>query len=222
MTADAQHDLLGETLTLLPERALYWSRRRTLILADPHFGKAAAFRAGGIPVPEQTTGAMLARLDGLIARLQPERLLCLGDLIHARTGRSPATLEAIAAWRVRHSQLAVELVRGNHDARAGDPPDDWQVRCMDEPAHEPPFAWRHTPAAEPGCYVLAGHLHPAVRVAGAGRQSATLACFYFGCDYAVLPAFGDFTGTSLVHPQRGETVYLIAGPTLLKKTAGVP
>lgn len=222
MTNAAQHELMGETLTLLPERAIFWPRQHTLIVADLHFGKAAAFRAGGIPVPEQTTGATLARLDTLLARFRPERLLCLGDLLHARTGRAPVTLEAVSAWRMRHTQLAVTLVRGNHDVRAGDPPDDWEMLCLDEPVTEHPFAWRHTPATEPGLYALAGHLHPAVRVEGSGRQSATLACFYFACEYAVLPAFGAFTGTSLVRPKRGEIAFLIAGDTIIKKTAGVP
>ena len=48
---DAAVDLCGEAVRLLPERCLYWGRRRTLILADPHFGKADAFRAAAVPVP---------------------------------------------------------------------------------------------------------------------------------------------------------------------------
>ena len=35
--------LAGETLTLLPQRAIYWSARKTLILADPHIGKDDTF-----------------------------------------------------------------------------------------------------------------------------------------------------------------------------------
>ena len=43
--------LAGEAVELLPERALHWIRERTLFVADVHLGKAAAFRAGGVPVP---------------------------------------------------------------------------------------------------------------------------------------------------------------------------
>jgi hypothetical protein len=38
--------LAGETLRLLPDKALYWPRQQTLFIADAHFGKVAAFRAG--------------------------------------------------------------------------------------------------------------------------------------------------------------------------------
>ena len=35
----------GETLLLLPEKAVYWPDQRMLIVADIHFGKAAAVEA---------------------------------------------------------------------------------------------------------------------------------------------------------------------------------
>jgi metallophosphoesterase superfamily enzyme len=55
---------IGDTvLWLLADRALYWPERRWLCVADAHFGKAAAFRALGQPVPRGTTANNLARLD---------------------------------------------------------------------------------------------------------------------------------------------------------------
>ena len=56
-----------EPLTLLASRAALWDARRWLIVADAHFGKAAAFRARGVPVPRGTTLETLARLDAAIA-----------------------------------------------------------------------------------------------------------------------------------------------------------
>lgn len=49
--------LHGERIDLLPERAAWWPAARTLFVADAHLGKAAVFRARGLPVPEATTGA---------------------------------------------------------------------------------------------------------------------------------------------------------------------
>jgi len=43
--SSAVADVAGERLVLLAERAAYWERARTLLVADPHFGKAAAFLA---------------------------------------------------------------------------------------------------------------------------------------------------------------------------------
>ena len=115
-------EIAGEALELCAERAAYWSRRRTLLVADPHFGKAASFRALGVRVPRGTTEGALARLDALVVRLQPARIEFLGDFLHAREGRDDETFRLLAEWRARHGDIAVRLVRGNHDRRAGDPP----------------------------------------------------------------------------------------------------
>ena len=41
----------GHAFEPLAERALHWPARRTIILSDLHVGKAAVFRARGLPVP---------------------------------------------------------------------------------------------------------------------------------------------------------------------------
>src|SRR6478752_4639680 len=105
----------------MAERALYWQREGALIIADLHWGKAATFRAAGVPLPPGTTTDDLARLDRALARTGARRLILLGDLFHARAGRhAAATLVTVAAWRSAHPSLDVLLVRGNHDRSAGD------------------------------------------------------------------------------------------------------
>lgn len=207
----------GERLTLLPERGVYWPRKETLVIADPHFGKAASFRASGVPVPEQTTLDNLARLDAALARTRAQRLVVLGDFLHARRGRSPELLATLARWREQNAQLPILLVRGNHDDRAGDPPTEWGIECRDEPSPEPPFVWRHEPAASEQGYTLAGHVHPAVSLSGPGGFNVTLPCFYFGQLYGLLPAFGDFTGTVAVRPRAGDAVYVLADGAVIRK-----
>jgi uncharacterized protein len=203
-------DLQDEPVALLPERALFWKRQETLIVADVHLGKAAAFRAAALPMPGGTTSEALARLGTALERTGARRLLILGDLLHARAGRATRTLATVAAWREEHPDLEIVLVRGNHDRGAGDPPDDWHIHCVDEPWHEPPFAFRHHPEEDPEGYVLAGHIHPAVHLTGLGRQSATLPAFVFGERLGLLPAFGPFTGGGRVRPRRGDRVFVVA------------
>jgi DNA ligase-associated metallophosphoesterase len=209
--SDLGIEVAGESLLLLPERAVLWERRSTLLAADLHLGKAAAFRAASLPLPGGTTSEALARLSAALERTGARRLLVLGDLLHARQGRAARTLAAVAAWREGHAGLEVVLVRGNHDRGAGDPPAEWRFECVDEPLLEPPFAFRHHPGEEPGAYVLAGHLHPAVSLSGAGRQSARLSCFLFQERGGLLPAFGPFTGTAGVRPRAGDRVFVLAG-----------
>jgi uncharacterized protein len=205
-----QVQVAGEELLLLPERAVLWPRTQTLLLADPHWGKAAAFRAAGLPVPEATTLDGLDRLESLVQRFRPIRVVYLGDFLHSREGRAPGTFRALREWGERHPGLEQILVRGNHDRGAGDPPEELGIRCVAAPLTAPPFALRHHPTTDPDGYVLAGHLHPAVRLVGRGRQRMRLPCFWISAAGAVLPAFGDFTGMADVRPAAEDRVFVVA------------
>ena len=214
MRAMQQASIAGQTLHLLPERAAYWAEQRMLLIADAHFGKAATFRARGVPVPHGTTADNLARLDTLIARWGVAHIVFLGDFLHAREAQGTATIEAIAAWRRRHAGVAMTLVRGNHDARAGDPPSRLGIDLVDESWTVGPFSMRHHPDPCERGYVLAGHLHPGYRLYGRAGDGLRLPCFWFGCEagsrVGVLPAFGAFTGTWIVDALPADRVFVVS------------
>lgn len=200
----------GESLVLLPQRAAWWPAGKALFVADFHLGKAASFRHAGIPLPPGTTTENLARLEGALAGRPVERLVFLGDFLHSAQGRAPATLAAFAKWRESRPTLAMTLVRGNHDDRAGDPPGEWAMRCVNPGEALGPFALVHEPAPVRGGYALSGHIHPAVRLSERGGQSVRLPCFWFGPRVGVLPSFGAFTGSALVRPRAGDQVFVVA------------
>lgn len=205
-------EVAGRALQLLPERAALIIDERRLLVADAHFGKAQAFRRIGVPVPTGTTAQNLLTLTKLIERTQARSITFLGDLLHARHGRGEATLAAVATWRQAHRDLPMALVRGNHDSHAGDPPPEWRIEVVDEPASTAQggtLALCHHPNPLPGRYVIAGHIHPAA-VVGSGLSSLRLPCFYFGVSVGVLPAFGAFTGSHTVRPQLGDRVFVVA------------
>jgi uncharacterized protein len=204
----------GERLWLLPQRAAYWPRRNTLLIADAHLGKAAAFRRAGVPVPSGTTDENLQRLTGLLGTLGAERIVFLGDLLHSRVARE-SSAAGFRSWRQQHGKIDMTLVRGNHDSRAGDPPCEWRVDCVDDPLIVDGIALCHLPRSVPGHYGIAGHTHPAVRLTGRGGEHLRLPCFLFTADYAVLPAFGPFTGMADVEPRTGERVYVVAGEQVI-------
>jgi uncharacterized protein len=62
-------------------------------------------------------------------------------------------------------------------------------------------------------YYFSGHLHPGIRINGMGKQSLQFPCFYFGGEYAILPAFGRFTGTVSIDPGAESNVFAILPPT---------
>jgi DNA ligase-associated metallophosphoesterase len=206
----------GEQLVLMADHTAHWPGAKTLFVADAHFGKAATFRAGGIFVPRGTTSTTLARLDAALAHTDATRLVILGDLLHAREGRSPETLRLVGEWRAARPTLDVVLVRGNHDRTAGDPPGSLGITCVDAPLAGGPFAFTHHPKPIDGRFVIAGHVHPAVRLRGPGRQFERLPCFWVRPGMVILPAFGDFTGLGDVEATEGDRVFAVADGSLVE------
>ena len=202
-------ELAGEQLWLLAHKAIYWPARKMLIIADIHFGKAAAFRALGVPVPRGTTTQNLLALDTLLATYACEEIVFLGDFLHARAAHAAATVAAMLAWRARHRDVRLTVVRGNHDAHAGDPAAALGIRMVDEPYSVGKLSFCHHPdTAAPG-YVLAGHVHPVYHLRADG-DGLRLPCFLLGPSHAILPAFGAFTGGHALRPAAGERVYVTA------------
>lgn len=202
-------ELAGTELWLLADKAVYYPETRSLLIADAHFGKAAAYRKLGQPVPHGTSEHNLQRLDALLAAYDCEHLIFLGDFLHAPESHAAGTLGAIEAWRTRHADLAITLIRGNHDKRAGDPPSYLNIDVVTEPLMLGPFALQHEPDPCPGAHVLAGHVHPAYRLFGKGRQSLRLPCFYVLQDVTLLPAFGAFTGGMSIERQGNSRVFVV-------------
>jgi DNA ligase-associated metallophosphoesterase len=199
----------GERLVLMPERAVFWPETSTVLVADLHFGKAAFFRSKGFAVPAGTTADTLQRLGRVLEVTGAQRLIILGDILHARQEAQTGFQDQVSRWR---DQYPVEmwLVRGNHDRNAGDPPANWRIEVLEEPYRSGPFALCHVPSPVAGAYTLAGHLHPVVRLEGMGRDRQTLPCFWMGTAVGVLPAFGSFTGSAIVQPERGDQVFVLA------------
>jgi uncharacterized protein len=205
--------LAGEDVVLDGDRALYWPRTRTLVVADLHFGKAHVFRRAGIGIPRGTTTRDLARIDALVARHAAERLLVLGDFVHGPSRPDAPWAERVREWRRERARLVVQVVKGNHDrhfdARA------LGIDVVAEPSLERPFAFAHHPGATPGAYTLAGHLHPGVMLAGMHERAARLPAFRFGSEVGLLPAFGSLTGLWTEAPRLGERVFVVADGSVI-------
>jgi DNA ligase-associated metallophosphoesterase len=206
-------------LTLLPQRAVWQGAAHTLWIADPHFGKTAAFRALGQPVPGGSTRENLRRLGALVDSCGARRLVVLGDFLHARAGRNDGIFAQLAAWRAARPQLECLVVRGNHDLHAGDVPRACGFEAVDEPFVSAGVeGWHHPDAAATrsieGPVILSGHLHPVARLSGPGRDRLRLPCFCLRGREIVLPAFGEFTGGHPVSREDWRELVLTTGAAL--------
>ncbi|RBP03463.1 putative phosphoesterase [Roseiarcus fermentans] len=208
----------GAALTLLTERAVWSEPTRALFVADLHLGKAAAFRAAGAPAPYGASEETLGRLGALADGFGAERLIVLGDFVHAAL--TDGLAESLRAWRRARAALDCLVVIGNHDRRAGRLYADCGFAPIDDPTLVDGVACRHVPleadALDPGPPTLAGHVHPVARISGRGRDSLRLPCFVIDGRQIVLPAFGEFTGGWLVRPEEGRRIVLVAPDRLIE------
>ncbi|MEC7755423.1 MAG: ligase-associated DNA damage response endonuclease PdeM [Bacteroidota bacterium] len=205
------HELLGQRLVLIPEKGIFWADKKYLILADLHLGKAGHFRKSGIPVSDLIHTRDIHLLDQLIERFAPEQVIFLGDLFHSDHNQG---WEVFRRWMKSKAPLRFSLVLGNHDVL-----DARNYRIPNLQVSEtlciPPFHLSHIPE-ETELYNLAGHIHPAVKLYGKGRQSLRLPCFYFGERNGLLPAFGHFTGTVKINIKKDDAVYAIADKQVVR------
>jgi DNA ligase-associated metallophosphoesterase len=144
--------------------------------------------------------------------MHAKRVAFLGDLLHAPEGRSESMFDALSSWRASRKEVEAILVRGNHDKRAGDPPEKLNIACVDAPHAIPPFILAHHPARHNDGYVLCGHVHPGVWIPYAGK----VPCFVFSEHTAILPAFGDFTGLALTERENGSQIFAVTADEVIR------
>ena len=108
--------LAGELLTPLPEGALWWARKRVLVVSDLHFEKGSAFAARGQMLPPYDTAATLS----VVERLCPFAIVLR---MYSQVGQSPQLARArslglgrsfIGTFRQSDAQLFPPLHEASH------------------------------------------------------------------------------------------------------------
>lgn len=202
---------LGNDQTLvhiLPEKALLIPDFGLLVISDVHLGKDVHFRKAGIPVPPQVGDSIFAALENLLSKYTCHTVLFLGDLFHSVKNNS---FETFATWIDQwNNTVSFKLILGNHDlyhtveyeAIGLEPMPNYVAGSL---------MFEHHPRKDLNdFYHISGHIHPAVRLRGKGKQSLKLPCFWFSSQFAVLPAFGHFTGTAVIEPDKSDRIFVVA------------
>ncbi|WP_017730823.1 ligase-associated DNA damage response endonuclease PdeM [Nafulsella turpanensis] len=207
---------MGQQLQLFPDKAIFWKEQKSLLLSDVHLGKAAHFRKAGIAVPGTIHRHDLERISNLIHQTGAERVLFLGDLFHSELNKEWWFFEE---WLHTHQEVQFVLIKGNHDIL---PPAIYQqsrLKIAEEELILSPFILTHEPLnskkSKKGLYNICGHIHPAIKLRGGAFQQLRLPCFYFGLHYALLPAFGKFTGFYQIKPKKEDIIFAIAEDRVL-------
>lgn len=190
MAAEMAGFMLGR-LAVLPDisGALWLPEERTLVVADLHLEKGSAYAARGVMLPPYDSTATLAALAAVTKRLQPARVIALGDSFHDRHAESRLAPETLAALRLIQQGRDWLWITGNHDpavsrAMGGDSTDAITLAGV---------TLRHEPDAVGTGPEIAGHLHPAAKVRIRGR-ALRRRCFALSARRCIMPAMGAYAG----------------------------
>lgn len=196
---------LTPEILLLSQGAALLTGTSTLVIADVHLGKSAAFRARGLPVPEGDTERDLTRIRNLVHEHHAAHLIIAGDLFHAPSGITTDLADLLLNF-IQTLGTPLTLIRGNHDAKLKNLPagltalphlDQENIRIVHDPED-----------ASPDHLNIAGHWHPVARIPDGKRTSLRLPCFLFRKNTLVLPSFGSFTGGAIIHPESGDRIFV--------------
>jgi DNA ligase-associated metallophosphoesterase len=203
-----KYKLHNQTFWLSPERCIFWEERKAVVVSDLHFGKTGHFRKSGIAVPPNVYKEDLQRLIEQIQFFKAEELIVVGDLFHSKENKE---LELFLKWRNDLSWLRIKLVKGNHDILKKNWYSQADIDVYDDclTVHQFTFIHDVTACEDSDKYFFSGHIHPGISISGMGKQSLKFPCFYFGRNYAVLPAFSRFTGLAMIQPDDNEDVFAI-------------
>ncbi len=201
----------NQRFVLHPSGALFWQEKSILLISDVHLGKVSHFRKYGAAVPQRAIQRNFDLMDEALDFFQPEILIFLGDLFHSSLNTEWGLFERWASSVISE----IVLVAGNHDIISPLKYEALGIRVASEIQVED-FLLSHHPEEREGFFNFSGHIHPGVRLRGMGRQSLRLPCFFKSENQMILPAFGAFTGTYVLHPKEKDEIFAITADTVFK------
>jgi hypothetical protein len=181
--------LSGHAFIPIAAGALFWEAERTLIVADLHLEKGAAFAERGMLLPPYDTRTTLLRLAACIVSLSPRRVVALGDSFHRSHLADTLTASDRDGLLMLQRGRDWYWVLGNHDPEL--PASIGGVVCGSLSIGG--ITLRHEPTTDTVTPEIAGHLHPVARIARSGL-GIRRKCFATDGRKLVMPAFGAYAG----------------------------
>lgn len=201
----------NQEFILHPLGGMFWVEKSLLLISDVHLGKVNHFRKFGAAVPRQAIHKNFLLLDQIVADFNPFQICFLGDLFHSSLNKE---WEFFENW-VAKTPAEIILVSGNHDIISPLLFEKLNIEIYQEWVLDD-FLLTHHPEERDGLFNFCGHIHPAIKLKGYGRQNLRLSCFFKTKSQLILPAFGEFTGTYTLKPKKKDEVYVIVENEVIK------
>jgi len=193
-----------------PLGVLFWKEKSMLLISDVHLGKVSHFRKFGSAVPQKAIQKNFDLMDEVINYFQPGTVVFMGDLFHSSLNKE---WQLFAKWSAKIDSKII-LVVGNHDIISPLKYEELGIEVTSEIRLDD-FLLTHHPEEREGLFNFCGHIHPAIRLTGLGRQSVRLRCFFKSDGQMLLPAFGEFTGSHTLEAEKNCEVFALLGDTVL-------
>ncbi|WET04193.1 ligase-associated DNA damage response endonuclease PdeM [Flavobacterium sp. YJ01] len=201
----------NDTFVLHSSGAVFWERKKTVIISDVHLGKITHFRKHGIAIPQNAISENFRKITLVLNYFLPEKIIFLGDLFHSTKNTEWNIFEE---WLSNHKQETY-LITGNHDII-----DESHYKkigvIVTELLEIDNLFFTHHPTEKADLFNFSGHIHPGIVLRGLGLQTLKLKCFFCKPNQIILPAFGEFTGKYFLKPNPEDTIYAIAGNEVIE------
>lgn len=197
----------NEAFTLTNQRAVFWEKENALLLSDLHIGKTAHFRKNGIALANHIMKSDLERLSALIEYFQPEKLIVVGDLLHAGDN---SDVDEFCQWRNQYQDLKFYLIEGNHDRISESLEKKLCLDFKESLLELGTFTLIHEFDQERPGFQITGHIHPGI-VLNSAVKSIRLPCFALSENQLLLPAFSEFTGLDTKNLPKKSKFFVFTG-----------
>jgi DNA ligase-associated metallophosphoesterase len=219
---DLALDVDGVRIRLLGEGAALLEDAGALLVGDLHLGRDTTRQRAGLALPSGSDADDVARLERLVERIGPSRLVLLGDVVHARSARGPELTRQLRRLGGLPG-AAVEALPGNHDRSLDRPAEGTGLRVRPARLRLAGAELTHAPRTRPpraGAPVrICAHLHPVVRLRE-GRDALRAPAFVLDAAQLVLPAFGATAAGAAVPSRPGRRRFVCTGTGVIEVPSG--
>jgi len=169
------------------------------VIADLHIGYESAMRMQGVSIPSYQKKIIMGRIDDIIKRYEPSRIIINGDFKH-EFGKNlrqewNETIELLDFIMERSDVL---LIRGNHDNFLKTIASKRNIEVVPYYKNGRITVF-HGHVNMPAEYSIIAHEHPSITIRDGIGATAKLPCFLVGEDIIVMPAISPLaSGTDII------------------------
>lgn len=198
--------ILNQEVLFLKDKAIVLPEKKYLILGDLHIGKATHFRKNGLPIANKHHDDIL-KLEKLIQNHRPEKIFYLGDLFHSDWNEEH---DDFLAFVQKQNSIEHHLIQGNHD-RLTLQLESLVVVTTDhnETGLHLIHEYIKKDQIDRDTLIVSGHVHPAVKLKGKGRQKMKFPAFVLRENHLLIPAFGSYCGTHQVKLKSSDAAIVV-------------